>query len=323
LYWKTQDTSTGFRRDCAAIAARLRRSVSKDAFRDARLDVARTVAFYNRIQLNEKNCGAIMSNHSLSAQTNTLPGVVSRILIFLYGAACYLVFLATFAYMIGFVGNLIVPKAIDSGTSTSFPRAILTDVGLIALFGVQHAVMAREKFKKWWTRIVPASMERSTYVLVASLMLLFLAWQWQPLPQIVWNLDSPVGSVGLQAVFWLGWLTTLVSTFLINHFDLFGLRQTYLHLRGTEHNPLKFMTPFLYRIVRHPMMLGLVLGFWATPRMSVGHLVFAAGMTVYILIGITLEERGLVRQFGDQYRDYQRKTRMLIPAVIRARSNDR
>jgi methanethiol S-methyltransferase len=264
-----------------------------------------------------------MSNHSLSLQTNALPSILARILIFIYGAVCYLVFLATFAYMIGFVGNLSVPKAMDSGTSTSLPRAALTDVGLIALFGIQHAVMAREKFKKWWTRIVPTSMERSTFVLVASLLLLFLAWQWQPLPQTVWNLDSPLGSVGLQAVFWLGWLTALVSTFLINHFDLFGLKQAYLQLRGKENDPLKFMTPFLYRIVRHPMMLGLALAFWATPRMSVGHLVFAVGMTVYILVGITMEERSLVRQFGDQYRDYQRKIAMLIPFVIRTRSNDR
>jgi len=263
-----------------------------------------------------------MSNHSLSLQTNTLPSVISRIVIFIYGAVCYLVFLAAFAYMIGFVGNLIVPKSIDSGTPASFPHAALIDLGLIALFGIQHAVMAREKFKKWWTRIVPTSMERSTFVLVTSLLLLFLAWQWQPLPQTVWNLDSPVGIVGLQAVFWLGWLTTLVSTFLINHFDLFGLKQAYTHLQGKENKPLKFRTPFLYRIVRHPMMLGLVLAFWATPRMSVGHLVFAVGMTVYILIGITMEEHSLVRQCGDQYRDYQRKTRMLIPSVIRTRSSD-
>ncbi len=263
-----------------------------------------------------------MSSRSLLFQTQTLPSVISRILIFLYAVVCYLVFLAAFAYMIGFVGNLIVPKSLDSGTPASLPHAALIDLGLIALFGIQHAVMAREKFKKWWTRIIPAPMERSTFVLITSLLLLFLAWQWQPLPQTVWNFDNPVGSFGLQAVFWLGWLTALVSTFLINHFDLFGLRQAYVQLRGKENNPPKFMTPFLYRIVRHPMMLGLALAFWATPRMSVGHLVFAVGMTVYILIGITMEERSLVRQFGDQYTQYQRKTAMLIPAVIRTRSND-
>jgi protein-S-isoprenylcysteine O-methyltransferase Ste14 len=300
-----------------------RRSGSKDAGVDAWLDVARTVTPYNRIKLNEKKWRDTMSSRSLSTQTNTMPGGISKVLIFIYGVACYMVFFAAFAYLIGFVGNLSVPKSIDSGTLTLFPRAALFDLGLMALFGIQHAVMAREKFKKWWTRIVPASMERSTFVLIASLSLLFLAWQWQALPQVIWNIDDPMGVLVLQAIFWLGWLTVLVSSFSIDHFDLFGLKQAYMQLRGKENYPPKFKTPCVYRIVRHPMMLGLVLAFWAAPRMSVGHLVFAVGMTIYILVGITLEERSLVREFGDQYRDYQRKTAMLIPSVIRTRSNDR
>ncbi len=299
------------------------RSVSKDAFVDAWLDVARTVIPYNRINLNEKNWRNTMSSRSLSLHTDTSPSIISKLLIFIYGVVCYLVFLAAFAYMIGFVGNLIVPKSIDSGAPTSFLRAALIDLGLIALFGIQHAVMARENFKKWWTRIVPTSMERSTFVLITSLLLLLLAWQWQAIPQVVWDIGNPMGILVLQAIFWLGWLTVFVSSFLINHFDLFGLKQAYLQLRGKENYPLKFKTPFLYRIVRHPMMLGLVLAFWAMPRMSAGHLVFAAGMTVYILVGIRMEERDLLRRFGDQYRGYQRKTAMLIPSVIRTRSNDR
>ncbi len=266
----------------------------------------------------------------MSSRSNPMPPKAERITspmtkaaILIYGVACYLIFLATFAYMIAFTGNLFIVRSIDADSTLPSMQALATDLGLIALFGVQHTVMAQEAFKKWWTRIVPQPMERSTFVLTSSGLLLLLAWQWQPMPGTIWQIENPIGRVALQALFWIGWLIVLVSTFLIDHFDLFGLRQVYWHWREIEYRAPDFQAPFLYQVVRHPIMLGLLIAFWATPQMSVGHLVFAAGMTCYIFIGTTMEERALVRHFGDRYRDYQHKTSMLIPFSIRQQPNDR
>ncbi|MFQ5777922.1 MAG: methanethiol S-methyltransferase [Terriglobia bacterium] len=238
---------------------------------------------------------------------------MSRIIAFLYGVFSYAVFFATFLYTIGFVGNLGVPKSIDSGAETPFGLALLINVGLLALFGVQHSVMARPGFKTWWTKIVPQPVERSTYVLLSSLVLALLFWQWRPMPGVVWNVENSTGQLILNGLFWIGWLILLLATFLINHFDLFGLRQVYLHLRGQEETSVGFKTPALYKYVRHPLYVGWIIGFWATPRMTVGHLVFAVGTLAYILIAIRLEERDLVGFFGQAYEDYRRRVPMLVP----------
>ena len=231
----------------------------------------------------------------------------------LYGAAVYLIFAATFLYAIAFVGNLPAPKTIDSGVPGSLGTALLVNTLLLGLFAIQHSVMARPAFKRWWTRIVPQSVERTTYVLLASAALLLLYWQWRPIPGAVWSVSHPAGIVILQAVFWIGWALVLVSTFLISHFELFGLRQVWARLRGQELPSPVFRTPSLYKRVRHPLYLGLLLAFWAAPTMSVGHLLFAVATTGYILIGIFLEERDLMALFGEQYRRYREEVPMLIP----------
>jgi protein-S-isoprenylcysteine O-methyltransferase Ste14 len=244
---------------------------------------------------------------------------MSRWSILLYGIFAYVVFLAAFLYAVGFVGAFLVPKTIDSGPETGMMQAILVDLVLLSLFAVQHSVMARPVFKRWWTRIIPPAAERSTYVLASSLLLFLLFWQWRPLPGLVWNITQPAMVALLWTLFGLGWLTVLVSTFLINHFDLFGLRQVYLHFAGRPYTPLPFRTPWLYRVVRHPIMAGFLIAFWATPTMTQGHLLFAAVVTAYVLVALQLEERDLLTYHGEEYSAYQRQVRMLFPIPRRDR----
>jgi protein-S-isoprenylcysteine O-methyltransferase Ste14 len=242
---------------------------------------------------------------------------MNRLLRVGYGAACYVVFLAAFLYAIGFVGNIAVPRSIDAGVDAPIAEAIVVNVLLLGLFAVQHSVMARPAFKRWWTRLVPKTIERSTYVLLSSLALVLLFWQWRTMPTVIWDVTWQPGRVGLSIVFALGWVTVLLSTFMINHFDLFGLRQVYLAWRGRPYTNLEFRTSLLYRLVRHPIMLGFIVAFWATPTMTAGHLLFAVVTTTYILIAIQLEEHDLTAALGDQYRDYRSRVPMLVPGLHR------
>jgi protein-S-isoprenylcysteine O-methyltransferase Ste14 len=239
--------------------------------------------------------------------------VLPRLLALLYGVVCYLAFLGTFLYAIGFVGNLAVPKSIDSGPQAPPAEALAVDLQLLALFAVQHSVMARPAFKRWWKTFVPSHAERSTYVLASSLLLLLLFWQWRPMPAVVWGIEQPVALAALWVVFCVGWLVVLISTFLIDHFDLFGLRQVYLYANGQPYIPPPFRTPVLYRVVRHPIMLGFVIAFWATPTMTWGHLLFSLMTTAYILIGVFLEERDLRHAFGGTYEEYRQRVGMIVP----------
>ncbi|KAA1251819.1 isoprenylcysteine carboxylmethyltransferase family protein [Mycobacterium simiae] len=242
---------------------------------------------------------------------------MKRLLTIAYGATCYLIFLAAFLYAIGFVGNLVVPRSIDNGVAASTGQAVVVNVVLLALFAVQHSVMARPAFKRRWTRFVPTTVERSTYVLASSLVLFILFWQWRTMPAVVWNVTWPPGRIGLQVLFWLGWATVLASTFMINHFDLFGLRHVYLAWHAKPYTHIAFRAPLLYRVVRHPLMLGFIIAFWAAPRMTAGHLLFALATTGYILIALQLEEHDLIAALGDQYRQYRRQVPILIPGFQR------
>lgn len=235
-----------------------------------------------------------------------------------YGICAYVLFLFTFLYAIGFVGNLWVPKSIDSGTAGPLLQSLAIDTVLLSIFAIQHSVMARPSFKRMWTRVVPKSVERSTFVLFANLALLLLYWQWRPVLMPVWTVRGTFAIAALNATFWFGWGLALVSTFLISHFELFGLSQVFAQVLGKASSEPRFRTPLLYRYVRHPLYLGFLLAFWAAPSMSAGHLVFSAATTVYILIAIPLEERDLVTLFGNQYRRYRRQVSMLLPIPRRA-----
>ena len=237
---------------------------------------------------------------------------MGKFIAFLYGIIAYLVFFASFLYAIGFVGNMIVPKSIDSGMEGPLTESFLINALLLGLFAVQHSVMARPSFKNWWTKFVPKSVERSTYVLVASLLLFLMYWQWRPMTDTIWNLEGTASMI-LTVIFWIGWVVVLVSTFIINHFDLFGLRQVYLNLKSKELTPLEFKTSLFYKYVRHPIMSGFIIAFWATPQMSMGHLFFAIMTTGYILVGIYFEEKDLVSYYGDTYKEYKNQVSMLIP----------
>jgi len=240
-----------------------------------------------------------------------------RIAFFVYGSVSYLIFLGTFLYAIGFIGNFGVPTTLDGVRSKPLGIALAIDVGLLTLFAVQHSVMARPWFKDWWTGIVPRPIERSTYVLFSSVALILMFWLWQPLGGVVWSVEDPSGRLVLRGLFAFGWGLVLLSTFLINHFDLFGLRQVYLHLLGRPYTALHFGTPGPYRLVRHPLYVGWLFAFWSTPVMTFAHLLFSIATTAYILLAIQFEERDLVREHGESYEAYRRSVPMLVPFTRR------
>ncbi|MCJ9705125.1 MULTISPECIES: methanethiol S-methyltransferase [unclassified Bradyrhizobium] len=249
----------------------------------------------------------------------------SRFAILLYAIVSYAVFTASFLYALGFVGNYVVPKSIDRsldvGSPSTVTEAIVVNLLLMSLFAIQHSVMARPGFKRWWTKVLPVACERSTYVLLSSLILLLLFWQWRPIPIPIWQTSGIVAWL-LTGVHWLGWLIAFASTHMIDHFDLFGLRQAFSALRGTELPGQSFKAPLLYRIVRHPIMLGFLLAFWATPEMTGGHLLFAIANTAYILVALQFEERDLIAEFGATYQQYRRRVPMLVPRIFRSRRTE-
>jgi protein-S-isoprenylcysteine O-methyltransferase Ste14 len=243
---------------------------------------------------------------------------MSRAASLLYALIAYAIFFATFLYLVAFVGDFpFVPRTVDRGPDATLAAALVTNIALIALFGLQHSIMARQGFKRAWTRIVPTQAERSTYVLFASLALIVLFMFWRPIGGEVWNFTNPVLALILMALFWMGWATVLVSTFLINHFELFGLQQAWLYARGREPAPHELREPLFYRWVRHPIYAGFFLAFWATPQMTMGHLLLAAGMSVYMLIAIRYEERDLIGMYGQGYEDYRSRVGMLTPRFRR------
>lgn len=238
----------------------------------------------------------------------------------LYGTLCYLIFLCSFLYAIGFVGNFFVPKSIDGTPQAPLFTAILINASLLLLFALQHSIMARPAFKRWWTRFVPQHLERSTYVLLASCCLALMMWKWQPLGGVVWSIDNELVKGILKISFFTGWYIVLMSTFLINHFDLFGLRQTWLYFKGKPYRELPFRSPFFYKMVRHPLYLGFIIAFWSTPYMTVAHLLFAVLTTGYILTAIQFEEKDLAAQHGKNYTDYKKRAPMIIPFTKRRKT---
>ncbi len=238
---------------------------------------------------------------------------IGRLSVLLYGLAAYIIFSVTFLYAVGFIEGVLVPKAIDAGTAVPIGEALAVNVLLMSLFAAQHSIMARRQFKRWWTRFVPVSIERSTYVLLTSLALGLLFWQWRPLPDVIWHVADPQIAAVITGVSMLGFLLALISTFLINHFELFGLHQVVNNLTRRDLPEPRFKAPLFYGFVRHPIYLGFIIAFWAAPVMTVGHLLFAAVTTAYIFVGIWFEERDLVALFGDAYRRYRETTSMLIP----------
>src|SRR3954469_12630514 len=240
----------------------------------------------------------------------------TRLLTLCYGGLAYLIFFGTFLYAVGFVSGYVVPKTVDTGSTSSLQTALLVNLVLMSIFAVQHSGMARRGFKKLFARFASPAIERSTYVLLASLTLILLFWQWQPMPAAIWNVENPVLASVVTACGFLGWLIALYSTFLISHFELFGLTQVVAHFAGRMAEPVKFKTPGLYRLIRHPIYLGFIIAFWSAPTMTLGHLLFAAVTTAYIFVGIYLEERDLVSMFGDEYRHYREKVAMLVPRLF-------
>src|SRR5262245_28546359 len=232
-----------------------------------------------------------------------------------YSLVAYAIFLSTFLYAIAFVGNFVVPKTIDSGAEGDLVTALLINTGLLGIFAVQHSVMARPAFKRWWTKIVPKEIERSTYVLFATAALALVLWQWRPLPQLVWSVEDPTLAGLITALMWVGWGILFLSTYLISHFHLFGLTQGMTRLFNLKEQPASFTTPLFYRWIRHPLYFGFMIAFWSAPPMSVGHLLFSIGCTAYIFIGIFFEERDLVAEFGERYRSYQRSVGMVFPRL--------
>ena len=237
---------------------------------------------------------------------------MNRFLQLLYALVAYVFFLAAFLYLIGFVGNLFVPKMIDSGTQGPWQVSLIIDLALIGIFALQHTVMARPAFKRWWTKIIPDSIERSTYVVASNFALVLLFWQWRPLSMTIWELDGVAAQI-MFGIFGFGWLVVLISTFMLSHFELFGLTQAYAGFRGRVAGAIPFHTPMLYSLVRHPIMLGFIIAFWVAPVMSLGHFVFAAGSTLYILVALYFEERDLLSLFGEDYAAYRKRVPMLIP----------
>ncbi len=251
--------------------------------------------------------------HTGPAQTAS--SLAARSFVLGYGVLAYLIFFGTFLYAVGFIAQLVVPKTINSGAAGSTGQALMIDLALMSLFAIQHSGMARQGFKKLFAAFASPALERSTYVLLASLSLILLFWQWRPITSIVWEIETPMAYAAVAGSF-AGWLIVLYSTFLISHFELFGLTQVVSHFAGRLTEPMKFRTPGLYRLIRHPIYLGFIIAFWSTPTMTLGHMLFATVTTAYIFVGIWLEERDLITLFGDQYRRYREKVAMLIPGLF-------